>query len=60
VARFRAHKMWPSLPLPFFVIYTAFTRVICEFFSSLAAEKLGCVKYADFLCGGLDLGFILV
>jgi hypothetical protein len=26
----------------------------------LAAEKSGCVKYADFFCGGLDLGFILV
>ena len=30
------------------------------FFSILAAEKSGCVKYADFFCGGLDLGFILV
>jgi hypothetical protein len=39
---------------------TVFTRVICALFSSLAAEKWGCVKYADFLCGGLDVGFILV
>ena len=30
------------------------------FFSILGAEKLGCVKYEDFFCGGLDLGFILV
>ena len=42
-------------------IYTVFARVICAlFFSILAAEKSGCVKYADFFCGGLDLGFILV
>ena len=27
---------------------TAFVRVICAFFSILAAEKSGCVKYADF------------
>ena len=41
---------------------TVFARVICAlFFSILAAEKSGCVKYADFFfCGGLDLGFILV
>jgi len=40
---------------------TVFARVICAlFFPILAAEKLGCVKYADFFCGGLDLGFILV
>jgi hypothetical protein len=40
---------------------TVFTSVICAlFFSSLAAEKSGCVKYADFFCGGLGLGFILV
>jgi hypothetical protein len=42
------------------VKHTVFTRVICALFSSLAAEKSGCVKYADFLCGGLDLGFIRV
>ena len=42
-------------------IYTVFARVICAlFFSILAAEKSGCVKYVDFFCGGLDLGFILV
>ena len=35
--------------------------IICAlFFPILAAEKSGCVKYADFFCGGLDLGFILV
>ena len=34
--------------------------VFAHFFSILAAEKSGCVKYADFFCGGLDLGFILV
>ena len=45
-----------------FVVYTVFARVICAlFFSILAAEISGCVKYADFfLCGDLDLGFILV
>jgi len=37
-----------------------FAGVICALFSILAAEKSGCVKYADFFCGGLDLGFILV
>jgi hypothetical protein len=46
----------PSAPM-----YTVFTRVIgALFFSSLAAEKSGCVKYTDLFCGGLDLGFILV
>ena len=40
---------------------TVFASVICAlFFSILAPEKSGCVKYADFFCGGLDLGFILV
>ena len=29
-------------------------------FPILATEKSGCVKYADFFCGSLDLGFILV
>ena len=34
---------------------------ICSlFFSILAAENSGCIKYAFFFCGGLDLGFILV
>ena len=28
-------------------------------FFILAAEKSGCIKYADFFCGGLDLDFIL-
>ena len=38
-----------------------FARVIFAlFFPILAAEKSGFVKYADFLCGGLDLGFILL
>jgi hypothetical protein len=41
-------------------VSTVFTRVICSLFSSLAAEKSGCIKYADFFCEGLDLGFILV
>ena len=41
-------------------LITVFARVIWAlFFSILAAEKSGCVKYADFFCGGLDLGFIL-
>ena len=42
--------------------YTVFARVICAlfFFSILAAEKSGCVEYADFFCGGLDLGFIII
>jgi len=41
---------------------TVFARAICAlfFFPILAAEKSGCVKYADIFCGGLDLGFILV
>jgi hypothetical protein len=44
-----------------FATDTEFTRIICTpFFPSLAAEKSRCVKYADFFCGGLDLGFILV
>jgi hypothetical protein len=43
------------------IAVTVFARVICAlFFSILAAEKSGCIKYADFFCGGLDLGFILV
>ena len=42
-------------------VNTVFARIICAlFFSILAAEKSGCVKYAYFFCGGLDLGFILV
>jgi hypothetical protein len=32
--------------------YTVFTRVICVLFSSLAAEKFGCVKYVDFAAFG--------
>jgi hypothetical protein len=41
--------------------FTVFARVICAFFFSiLALEKSGCVKYADFLCGDFDLGFILI
>ena len=40
---------------------TVFARVICAlFFSILVPEKSGSVKYADFFCGGLDMGFILV
>jgi hypothetical protein len=38
-------------------IYSHNLRTI---FSRLVAEKSGCVKYADFFSGGLDLGFILV
>ena len=42
VIRTRATKAIQSI--------TIFARVICTlFFSILAAEKLGCVKYADFL-----------
>jgi hypothetical protein len=37
------------------IIVTVFTRIVCALFPSLAAEKSGCVKYADFFCGGLDL-----
>ena len=45
----------------FTVEITVFARVICAlFFSILAAEKSKCVKYVDFFCAGLDLGFILV
>jgi hypothetical protein len=45
------------------VISDAYHICLCNlrtFFSILATEKSGCVKYADFFCGGLDLGFILV
>ena len=40
--------------------YRICSRNLRTFFPILAAEKSGCVKYADFFCGGLDLGFILV
>jgi hypothetical protein len=40
--------------------YRIYLRNFRTFFPSLTAEKSGCVKYADFFCGGLDLGFILV
>ena len=43
-----------------FTYYRICSRNLRTFFSILAAEKSGCVKYADFFCGGLDLGFILV
>jgi hypothetical protein len=39
--------------------YRICSRNLRLFFSILAAEKSGCVKYGFFL-GGLDLGFILV
>ena len=43
------------------MLNTVFALVIYAlFFSILAAEKSGCVDYAIFFCGGLDLGFILV
>jgi hypothetical protein len=42
------------------VNYRIYSHNLRTFFPSLAAEKSGCVKYADFFCGGLDLGFILV
>jgi len=49
---------WKSLvPVPIYCICSCNLRT---FFSILAAEKSGCVKYADFFCGGLDLGFIPV
>ena len=40
--------------------YRICLRNLRTFFPILAAEKSGCVKYGDFFCGGLDLGFILV
>ena len=40
--------------------YRICSRNLRTFFLILAAEKSGCVKYADFFCGGLDLGFVLV
>ena len=40
--------------------YRICSRNLRTFFPILAAEKSGCVKYADFFCGCLDLGFILV
>ena len=42
------------------VNYRICSRNLHTFFSIMAAEKSGCVKYADFFCGDLDLGFILV
>jgi hypothetical protein len=39
--------------------YRIYSRNLRTFFPSLDAEKSGCVKYADFFCGGLDPGFIL-
>jgi hypothetical protein len=52
---------YSNLRRPTTVVNTVFARVICAlFFSILATEKSGCVKYADFFCGGLDLGVILV
>ena len=45
----------------FLLRYTVFSRVICAlFFPILAAEKSGCVKYADFFLWRPYLGFILV
>ena len=41
------------------VKYRICSRNLRTFFPVLAAEKSGCVKYADFF-GGIDLGFILV
>jgi hypothetical protein len=41
-------------------LYRIYSHNLRTFFPRLAAEKSGCVKYADFLCGGLDLGFMLV
>jgi hypothetical protein len=43
-----------------YCIYRIYSHNLGTFFPSLAAENSGCVKYADFLYGGLDLGFILV
>ena len=40
--------------------YRICSRNLRTFFFILAAENSGCVKYADFYCGGLDVGFILV
>jgi hypothetical protein len=37
------------------MIYRIYSHNLRTFFPSLAAEKSGCVKYADFFCGGLDL-----
>ena len=55
------HKMRPYCVCVCVYMCTIFARVICAlFFSILAAEKSGCVKYVDLFCGGLDLGFILV
>ena len=39
--------------------YRICSRNLRTLFPIFAAEKSGCVKYADFFCGGLDLGFIL-
>jgi hypothetical protein len=37
--------------------HTVFTRVICALFSRSAAEKSGCVKYADFFLWRSCSGF---
>jgi hypothetical protein len=42
------------------LIYRIYSCNLRTFFSILDTEKSGCVKYVDFFCGGLDLGFILV
>jgi hypothetical protein len=44
--------------MPVYRNYRIYSRNLRTSFSSLADEKSGCVKYADFLCGGLYLGFI--
>ena len=49
-----------NVPSCYDMIYCICSRNLRTFFPILAAEKSGCVKYADFFCGGLDLGFILV
>ena len=57
---FRVPRVWWRWILAARWNYRICSRNLRTFFPILAAEKSGYVKYADFFCGGLDLGFILV
>ena len=53
-------ELFPFTQIPVYSNYRICSRNLPTFFSILVAEKSGYVKYANFFCGGLDLGFILV
>ena len=52
------------ITVDFFVVgqrhYHICSRNLRTFFSILAAEKSGCVKYADFFCGCLDRACLII